>query len=300
MTQTNAYAGPVFKPDFGIFHDVSDDSYQKGYADGNAAGQLSGYAEGQQAGYAEGRLSGYAEGQLSGYAEGQLSGYAEGQLSGLAHGKQAEYDRFWDAFQQNGNRIHYSFAFGSGWTAELFKPKYPVRPVIARYLIYSYAPGNTADFIDIPDFAQFCRENNVVLDFSECTNAEYALYSLKTKRFGVLDFSNCTNLNNLFWADGGPETVDEFIASEITGFSTASFQFATNLTNITIGGIVGKSIYFNACSKLTNESAQSVIDHLADLTGKTAQTLTFHADVGAGLTEAQKATVTAKNWTLVY
>jgi hypothetical protein len=31
-----------------------------------------------------------------------------------------------------------------------------------------------------------------------------------------------------------------------------------------------------------------------------AQTLTVHAEVGNKLTEAQKATITAKNWILVY
>jgi endonuclease I len=49
-----------------------------------------------------------------------------------------------------------------------------------------------------------------------------------------------------------------------------------------------------------NDSVQSIVDALKDLTGATAQTLTFHADVGGKLTDAQKATITAKNWTLVY
>lgn len=51
---------------------------------------------------------------------------------------------------------------------------------------------------------------------------------------------------------------------------------------------------------LSDASIQSVIDGLMDMTGQTAQTITFHAAVGAKLTEEQKATITAKNWTLVY
>ena len=51
---------------------------------------------------------------------------------------------------------------------------------------------------------------------------------------------------------------------------------------------------------LEDGTIQSIIDGLADLTGATAQTITFHADVGAKLTDAQKAAITAKNWTLVY
>ena len=36
-----------------------------------------------------------------------------------------EYDRFWDAYQDNGNRTDYRMAFCStSWTEENFKPKY--------------------------------------------------------------------------------------------------------------------------------------------------------------------------------
>lgn len=51
---------------------------------------------------------------------------------------------------------------------------------------------------------------------------------------------------------------------------------------------------------LSAETIQSVIDGLADLTGATAHKLTFANAVGTALTEAQKAAITAKNWTLVY
>jgi len=60
------------------------------------------------------------------------------------------------------------------------------------------------------------------------------------------------------------------------------------------------SISFRYSSQLSDESIQSIIDGLADLTGNTAQTLTLHATVGGKLTETQKATITAKNWELVY
>lgn len=58
------------------------------------------------------------------------------------------------------------------------------------------------------------------------------------------------------------------------------------------------SISFIDSSLLSAESIQSIIDGLADLTGGTAQTLTFHADVKAKLTEEQLTSITSKNWTL--
>lgn len=53
-------------------------------------------------------------------------------------------------------------------------------------------------------------------------------------------------------------------------------------------------------SVLSAASIQSIVDGLADLTGQTAQTLTLHATVGAKLTQTQKDTIAAKNWTVTY
>lgn len=64
-------------------------------------------------------------------------------------------------------------------------------------------------------------------------------------------------------------------------------------------GSVHISLPFNHSPNLSAESIQSIIDGLADLTGATAQTLTLHGAVFDKLTNAQKETATAKNWTLV-
>lgn len=98
------------------------------------------------------------------------------------------------------------------------------------------------------------------------------------------------------------------IKTPIHASAAASFNYcfninsgATNLERIRfVAGSIAKSIPFSFASKLDDVSIQSIIDGLADLTGGTAQTLTFHATVGAKLTDAQKATITAKNWTLAY
>lgn len=90
-----------------------------------------------------------------------------------------------------------------------------------------------------------------------------------------LDMTNATNTTNTF-------------------FNNASLE------NITFVGEIRIGISLVYSPKLTNASVQSIIDHLADLTGQTAQILTLHTTVGKNLTDAQKATITAKNWTLVY
>lgn len=88
---------------------------------------------------------------------------------------------------------------------------------------------------------------------------------------------------------------------DLTGATntTNCFNSANNLVNVTFAGIIPTAINMSACP-LTNESVQSAIDHLKDLTGEATQTLTLKDSVGAKLTEAQKTAISAKNWTLVY
>ena len=93
---------------------------------------------------------------------------------------------------------------------------------------------------------------------------------------GELDVSNCTNFSNCFANDSALETI--------------SFK----------AGTIKKSIGLGQSSNLTDATIQNIIDGLADLTGGTAQTLTLNKTVGAKLTDAQKASASAKNWTISY
>jgi len=81
----------------------------------------------------------------------------------------------------------------------------------------------------------------------------------------------------------------------------ASINACANLEEVYfMPGTIEASINVGGSPNLIDASSQSIIDGLADLTGATAQKLTFHATVGAKLTKAQKEAIAAKNWTLVY
>ena len=92
-------------------------------------------------------------------------------------------------------------------------------------------------------------------------------------------------------------TIRKLIVSEKT--PTLRFLNCSQLKNLTVEGVIAKSMNCQH-SPLTNASVQNIIDHLKDLTGQTTQTLTLKADVGAAVTDTQKAAITAKNWTLIY
>ena len=113
----------------------------------------------------------------------------------------------------------------------------------------------------------------------------------------TLDFSKATTTAQVFLNYWGKTL--SLILPEFFNYSN-SFIGCYYLANLTINGVIGGSINLKDSNLLSAESIQGVIDCLKDLTGATAQTLTFHKDVGAKLTDAQKATITAKNWTLVY
>ena len=86
--------------------------------------------------------------------------------------------------------------------------------------------------------------------------------------------------------------------------SNASGQFnnCINLKEVRFaeGTIKNHSISFLDCQYLSDESIESIINGLADLTGLTAQTVTFHSDVKVKIEQNQLwlTAITNKNWTL--
>ena len=191
--------------------------------------------------------------------------YDKGYNNGVEVGKQAECDRFWDVFQDYGRRKHYRYAFysqGSNtWTDELYNPKYNITAT------NEYGGDSMFQASSITD-----------------TKVEIAIGA---------------SAGYTFISCGSLKTIRKLIVSEITTFNRW-FDGCHVLENVTFDGVIANNISFKACVNLTTISVQSIIDHLKDLTGLASQTLTFHATVGAKLTEAQKAAITAKNWTLAY
>ena len=80
-----------------------------------------------------------------------------------AAGKKAEYDRFWDVFQDYGRRTGFAYAFAYTWTDEIFNPKYPI--VSSSFNYTFYLSGITDTKVDITVTA-----NNLTGTFQGCTN----------------------------------------------------------------------------------------------------------------------------------
>ena len=221
----------------------------------------------------------------AGYAAGQAAG-GGGYDEGYADGKQAEYDRFWDTYGGNGS---YAYA-GRAWTDEVFKPN--------KDIVVSSAANM---FIDsgIQKLKQILQDQDVVLDVSNSTSNYNFARSSRITHFPFIDFRNCSDLNNAW--NGCTQMVELSLAIKEKAKCSAPFTNCPMLTDLTIvSGTFGTSVSFAQSPLLSDASIQSIIDHLADLTGGTAQTLTFHTDVLLRLTDEQIATILAKNWTLVF
>jgi hypothetical protein len=255
--------------------------------------------------HAAGYTSGWDQGLQDGQALGRQEGYADGKNAGIEEGKQAEYDAFWDAFQKNGQLDKYQYVFAGNdyldngvWNDTNFKPKYDI------ILGWGYTGEKVFYGCGVSNIAETLERLGVKFDTTKCGHMYQMFQNTATSRIPEL---NCTNAHTnastygLYYtfANSKVKTIDKLIVPENLKYE-GTFNGCSNLENITFEGVIGNSISFANSPLLTTESVQSVIDHLKDLTGATAQTLTFHATVGGNLTDAQKATITAKNWTLVY
>lgn len=223
-------------------------------------------------------------------AEGGVDRYEEG----VTDGKQQAYDTFWDSHQRNGTQQNYSAFFaGRTWTEETLCPKYDIVPTNAYQMFYIC--GADSNPIDLTSALK------VKLDFSKATNIDNVFQGANISRVGVIDVTSCGASITAVFANASLHTIDEFVIKTDGSQSFGnSFSGCSSLENLTIKGTIGKTFTINNSARLSSKSVQSIIDHLKDLTGTTAQTLTLHRNVGAKLTEEQKATITAKNWALVY
>lgn len=234
------------------------------------------------------------------------AGYDNGFEVGYKEGEQSEYNRFWDNFQKNGARTLYNSAFGGQWTAEIWKPKYPIRPTNIYMMFFS----NDADRLVISDLVEFCEENNIVLDFSNAYgNATYALGALHTNHFGVLDFSckntsKTINLTNLFYSHNntnGVKKIDQFVSSERTNYATTTFSNAIYLEEVEFSGVIDAGNFnVSNCTLLTHDSLMSIINALKDYSDtETTKTAVLGDTNLAKLDDDEKAIATEKGWSLV-
>ena len=281
-----------------------DKGRTEGYNDGVTDGYQNGYQYGREEGVKEGYADGYAKGETDGYSEGHENGVTEGietgRQNGLEEGKQAEYDRFWDTFQENGARTIYDFAFSRTWTDEIFAPKYDIK---------INTVNNIFHYSKITDLKQRLIDCGVTLDTSEATVLYYFVASSTITHLPEIGGENIINLQNAFNSAKELLSIDKLSMSTSADCScTQAFRQCSNLTEIRFNeGIRPTSLNLQWSTKLSRESLASnnedgkgygLIPALAD--GVTGSVTVSNAAVVASFTEDEWKSLcnTKPTWTI--
>ena len=229
-------------------------------------------AGGYDDGYAKGEADGYEKGHTDGVADGMEQGFEEGVLSVPFYYAQRLNATFQDAvFPENYECVirlqkpsYYALSFYNA--KNLKSVKMIADDTEGTTNLDQFVRNTTAEFVDFTEYSR------------KVTSARWmALNATELKSiYGAMDWTECAECT--LWLNSASKLEDvEFVP-----------------------GTIKISIPFNQNPNLTDASIQSIIDGLADLTGATAQTVTFHKNVGDKLTDAQKTAISAKNWTLAY
>ena len=220
--------------------------------------------------------------------------YDAGVAQGVAEGKKSEYDKFWDACQDYGNRTNYERAFaGIGWTDANFYPKYDIR-------LEGETNAQAFHANQVTNLKQRLEECGVVLDTSKCAFMYQTFQQSVSKVLPTIDMRNATSSTNYCFYNCEAETIEKVIISEQTNLAATTFGAMWELKNITIEGVIAKGgLTFNASHNLTKASITSIINALSPTTSGLAITLSQTAVNKAFTTSEWDALIATKtNWTI--
>lgn len=210
-------------------------------------------------------------------------------------GKKAEQDIFWDEFQDYGNRTDYASAFRY-WKAEEITPKYKIAPTAAAgQLFYNCSKLKTIDkkMFDLSK-ATYTPTGNSSSSYAfcaGCNSLEYFPDIGLQAGYCYWGFDRCFKL----------KTIEVYRVAENVAFgsgSSGTFYRCDALENITIEGIIGRSIQFTY-SPLTPESMKSIITHLKDYAGTSSEysyTVTFKTSAFEALEAEGETSPNGNTW----
>ena len=231
----------------------------------------------------------YEAGYEKGKSEGGDTEAAYEQ--GKADGKQAEWNAFWDRYQENGTKTDYRYGFcGRGWNEETFNPKYSIAP--------------TGDGVQCMfRYSGMKKLNSSQVDFSQCNNIIDTFRESLMEELGVLDFTKVHRgyggLNGTFNSCTQLRKIEKIIMpmgnTRSEEIQNNGFTNCTSLVEIRFEGKLFENQNFQWCP-LSVESMKSIISCLNDYSG-TSEEFSYRVIFKDECWEALEASGTAPTGT---
>lgn len=178
-------------------------------------------------------------------------------------GKKAEYDKFWDKYQNGGKRTFYNYAFrGYGWGNDTFYPKYDlICKGDAGNMFYAWDDYNTEPF----DLKARLQECGVILDVSGATRINYMFAVTNFTKIPAVDFTGAsaaaeTYQQNAFYNSKVLNTIENLTINENNLFKNWFYQCYA-LEELRISGTIGKNNFdVHYSKKLSKASLLSILN----------------------------------------
>lgn len=167
----------------------------------------------------------------------KLTTIAENEEKVFDAGKTAEYDTFWDSFQQNGNKSSYWGAFAY-WNDDIYKPKYTIR--ISGGTNYMFYNSNITDTGDIYVNGATLH---TILHYSPVRKSHIILEKDITAM--VTPFENAPNLTDIV-IDGAGKLTTSFSVKQSTELTKASI---TSFVGALSDSTTDKTVTFSKTAK---------------------------------------------------
>lgn len=228
-----------------------------------------------QKGYDEGYEIGKKESYDIGFADGEAEGFEKGSAKGemLIYNLNISFDNMWHKaeFPENTelvlkrkNVCDISSAFSN--ITNLKSVKLIADNIDETATLNFNSAFRECPNLEVIDLTEFGRKVNNIQHFVYNSNKLKSI-------LGALDVSAVTRF-------------DQMLGSTSPDFKDVEF----------VPNSIKVSLTLNRARALSDKSIQSIIDGLADLTGQTAQTITWHTTVFSKLTEEQFSQIANKNW----
>jgi hypothetical protein len=134
---------------------------------------------------------------------------------GYEAGQKAEYDRFWDIFQDYGKRPYYTYAFAYTWTDDIYNPKYPITSEAMIYIMYLSSITDTKVDIISDDLSYAFNQAKKLKTIRKLIVKETTKYTSA--------FYGCTELENIAF---------EGVIGEAISFANSPLLSAESVQNI--------------------------------------------------------------------